>query len=71
LNSILTLAREDQHCSRQQNSDPTQKSDLRALIATGFAKLHWDKLPDDAKSLVSHVHPLVAGHQSAETKSLC
>lgn len=25
---------------------------LRALIATGFAKLHWDEVPDDAKSLV-------------------
>lgn len=26
---------------------------LRALIATGFAKLHWDEVPDDARSLVS------------------
>ena len=26
---------------------------LRALIATGFAKLHWEKVPDDVKSLVA------------------
>lgn len=25
---------------------------LRALIATGFAKLHWNEVPDDAESLV-------------------
>ncbi|MEX1028056.1 MAG: type I-U CRISPR-associated protein Csb2 [Candidatus Paceibacterota bacterium] len=28
---------------------------MRALIATGFAKLHWDEVPEDAKTLMSQL----------------